>query len=146
MDSDQILDQNAPAGLEVGPAAMDHLRLSAKWAKFLAILGFIGVGFMVVLAVAMLGFDSFAKSIGNRLQVGLIYLVFAVVYFFPMFYLYRFADRTQEALASRSSRMLTEGLENLSNHYQFIGILTAIFLGLMVLVLLFVGVTVSMFG
>ncbi len=141
MDTDQILDQNAPAGLEVGPAAMNHLRLSAKWAKFLAILGFIFIGFMVLVGFMIMSFGTFAEEFGMASGLGMLYFLFALVYFFPVLYLYRFADRTQEALQSRHSGILTEGLENLGKHYQFIGILTAIVLGLYVLILVFaVGV------
>lgn len=79
---------------ELTASAVSFLRESAKWSKFLAIIGFIGIGFMVLAAIIM-GF-SFA-SMGNEMGmmmpyppilISLIYIVMAAVYFMPVYYLY----------------------------------------------------------
>lgn len=121
---------------------------TCKWAKFLSILGFIGIGFMVV---GGLLFGTFMGSMGKMMEstpsngamalsgtvMAVIYVLIAAVYFFPILYLYRFSTRTKEALVSGNSQGLSIGIENLKKHYKFVGILAVIILSLYALIFIF---------
>ena len=39
--------------LHLNQTALDYLRESAKWSMFLAILGFVGIGFLALMAIIM---------------------------------------------------------------------------------------------
>lgn len=122
--------------LQVTSAAADFLRTAAKWAMFLSILGFIGIGFMILSALMMLvaggaaaGMDSSPYGAGAAMApgvIGVMYLVFAVLYIFPVIYLYKFSSNAKEAVNSNNSEKLTVSLENLKSHYKFVGIATII--------------------
>ena len=114
--------------------AKSHLFQAAKWARFLAIVGFIMVGLMVLLGLFSSVFISAFESeefsaFPSALFTGL-YVVIAAVYFFPTYYLFRFASRTRDALSEDDSDLLEGGLEQLKSCFRFMGILVIIMLAL----------------
>lgn len=133
--------------LHLSETAKGFLRETAKWAFFLSILGFIGLGFLVLVALFMFAAGgAIASAAGGAFGalgamgggiIGTVYLILAILYFFPVLYLFKFASKTKRALAESSTEGLTEGLENLKSHYKFIGIFTLIILSLYVLILIF---------
>lgn len=132
--------------LHVNAAAQGFLRETAKWATFLSIIGFIGLGFMLLFSVFFMAMGesiSRAQAMGGSPSpisgafMGVIYLVFAVLYFFPLLYLNRFASKMKNALDSNRTDALTEAFENLKSHYKFVGILTIVGIALFILAFIF---------
>ncbi|WP_461640021.1 hypothetical protein [Labilibaculum euxinus] len=109
-----------------------YLRETAKWAKFLAIVGFIFMGFMVLGSFVVF---ALAGSMASILPfpiggIGFLYLVLAGVYFFPIYYLLQFANKAKLALAGKSTQSLTESMKYMKSHYKFMGIFTIVMLAL----------------
>ncbi|WP_396149403.1 hypothetical protein [Flavobacterium sp.] len=117
-------------------AAVGFLQESAKWSKFMAIIGFIGIGLMVLVSLFMaIGFSAMGASTMPELPFSMsvfsiIYVLFAAIYFFPVYYLYQYATKTSAALHSKNKQLLTDGLENLKSHHKFLGIFTLILVSL----------------
>ena len=117
-------------------AAVGFLQESAKWSKFMAIIGFIGVGLMVMVSLFMaIGFSAMGASTMPELPFpmsvfSILYVLFAAIYFFPVYYLYQYATKTSAALHSKNKQLLTDGLENLKSHHKFLGIFTLIIISL----------------
>jgi hypothetical protein len=132
--------------LYLSQEAQGFLKETAKWGYFLSILGFIGIGFMVVLALfigtifsAISGLSGTANSMGV-LETGFIsglYLLIALLYFFPIYYLFKFSSNLKKAFKSNDNDLITTSFEYLKSHYKFIGILTLVFVVIYVLILLF---------
>ena len=124
--------------------AVDALRGSAKWCFFLSIIGFIGVALMVVAAL----FIGPAMAIGpaGSMMGGFsgvftgMYLLFAVLYFFPIYFLFKYATDTKTALASKNSELLSTGLVYLKSHHKYLGI--SIIVILSIYMLLAIGMVV----
>ncbi|MDR7371931.1 hypothetical protein [Flavobacterium aquidurense] len=130
--------------LQLDYSAKDFLRETAKWAYFLSILGFVAIAFLVVIAVfagtflAMMG--SMVPGMGAAggsfgLVFSILYFFIAALYFFPVYYLYKFATNTKAAFRDNDSEALTNSLSYLKSHYKFIGITTLVVLGFYVLLL-----------
>ncbi len=102
-----------------------------KWAKFLAICSFVGLGIMVLFGAGMiiLQFASFKSGI-QVLVMGIFYILMAALYLFPALYLYRFATACGEAIKKLNDDIFEEGIENLKSLFRFTGILTIIILSL----------------
>ena len=66
--------------------------------------------------------------------LGFIYVIIALIYFFPISYLFKFAKKMKNALKSSDNTELTSAFSNLKSHYKFIGIFTIIILSLYVLI------------
>lgn len=132
----QILDTDDPKQTDhlLTQQAIVFLSETRKWAKFLSILGFIGVGFLVIVSIVVGVTLSTIGNIPNTpFPIGLIsviYLVIAALYFLPVLYLYKFSQFTGTALKNNSPSDLTTGLENLKSHYKFLGIVAIVFLSL----------------
>jgi len=126
-------------GMEVTPQAREFLRETAKWTKFLSILGFIGIGLMVLAAFFMGAIMSMAY--GSMGVPGMpsgfftvLYLVLAGVYVMPIYYLYQFSDKTKIALDSNDTNLLTESLGFLKSHYKYVGIMMIALIALYALI------------
>lgn len=128
----EITNTNAEmeAKLCITPAGNSYLKTSAKWATFLAILGFIGSGIMVFVALLMLIISPISKlssTLGLPMSLlGVVYLLLAIFYFFPAYYLYNFADKTKIALDTNNQDVLDDSLKNLKRMFKFIGIMTIV--------------------
>lgn len=111
---------------------------TAKWARFLSIVGFVFIG-LILLAALFIGFASSGLrgfgGMGGGI-VALTYILIALLYFFPVLYLFRAATSLRDGINNNDEGALTTGFENLKSHYKFVGILTIIFLSLYALILL----------
>ena len=116
--------ESKDGGLQVSQNAASFLESTAKWSRFLSILGFIGIGFMVIGALIMFAggamMSSGARSIyGSRGMfggaplgaIGVAYLIMAGLYFFPVLYLNKFSSKMLNALAMRDSMSLESSFE-----------------------------------
>lgn len=132
----QILDNQGHAqGINVTFAAQQALRTSANWGIFLAIMGFIGIGFMALAGIGMV-VASFVGNLPGGPEISSIgfiaifYLILAAIYFFPVFYLWKFCQTTKQALISQSSDQLEIALVNQAKMYKWSGIMVIAVIGL----------------
>lgn len=144
MESHQTLDENFELGLNLTTDIREFLRETAKWAHFLAIVGFVMVGFLVLIA---LFFGTFMNMAMSEIPGGMngfpmtffvvFYLILAGICVFPALYLLRFATNTKRALQVDDQIALSVAFENLKSHYKFAGICTIVFIGFYVLIIFF---------
>ena len=121
----------------------EFLKETAKWTKFLAILGFVGIGLMVLGSLVMLFAPSSLMSngdfpFGGKIFMMLLYLAFAVLYYFPISYLYQFSENTKKAIENNDNNAIRDAFEFLKSHYKFMGTLTIILLSFYAIVI-FIG-------
>lgn len=148
MENEQLLDSEYSADLGITPNIRAFLSETARWANFIAILGFIMIGILILVAIfagSMMGMmmsqipeaqdlGGLSGLYGGALTV--FYLILAGIYIFPILYLYRFATKMKHALRTDDQESLSSSFENLKSHYKFIGILMIIMLGLYALAIL----------
>lgn len=132
--------------LQLDESAKDFLKETAKWAYFLSIIGFIGIGLLVLIAIfAGTFFSLMSNTVPGMAAVGgsfgfmfsIIYLIMALLYFFPVYFLNKFASNAKKAFRDNDSEALTNSFQYLKSHYKFIGILTVILLALYGVILIF---------
>ena len=145
------LEQNmgySGSGLVIDIESKSYLETAAKWAYFLSILGFIIIAFVFVVGVfssfvfgsAMSGLDD-SRGIGQGLGalIGIFYILFGALYFFPVLFMFRFSSKMKRGLRENHQSLVTEGFKNLKNLYKFMGILTIVTFILYFLMFLSVG-------
>jgi len=69
--------------------------------------------------------------------IGVFYFALAAIYFFPVYYLNKFATNAKRAFRENDSEALTSSFEYLKSHYKFIGIFTLSIMILYGLILVF---------
>jgi len=139
---------NNDSGLNINPEIKHYLRETAGWGKFLGILGFVFIGLMLL---GLFGFSIFfSNSFQNGaypygagpnmgILMGIYFLFFAALYFFPSWYIYQFATKTKTALLYNQETDLIRAFSRLKSFFKFWGILTIIFMAFYGLALLAMG-------
>ncbi|MBB1284011.1 hypothetical protein HRH25_06465 [Flavisolibacter sp. BT320] len=146
------MEQNSSLfSLTIDPLAKSHLLETAKWARFLAIVGFVFLAFAVLLGVYStvtvnrfeedyremggLGSEGVMSSAGTGVAV--MYIIMAVIWFFPLLFTLRFANQMRNALQGNNQELLSASFHNLKVCYRYLGIITVIFLVMIALSMLF---------
>jgi magnesium-transporting ATPase (P-type) len=134
--------------LELDQESTRNLDATRKWAMFLAILGFIVVGFILITGLVAGTFFSVFKSdevglgIPESLMV-LLFVIIAAIYFLPVFFLFRFSRETAKALKSSGQEEMRKAFRNLRAYFTYIGILAIIIISIYIAALLIAGTTVA---
>lgn len=121
------------------------LKETSSWTYFLSIIGFVGIGFMILFGAlfgVILGSMPVNpyENIGvNVNYFGLIYIVIAMIYFLPVLYLFNFSRKMKSALNSKNNNELVSAFKNLKSHYKFLGIFTIIILSMYILLFIIGG-------
>ncbi|MCB8994017.1 MAG: hypothetical protein H6538_00240 [Bacteroidales bacterium] len=118
-----------------------YLLETSKWGKFIAIVGFVGLGLLVLFSLFfMFGFSKMGMMPqGVNFPVGalgIIYIGIAVLYYFPISYLFRFSVQIRKGLDTNESQSIIIGFESLKSLFKFMGITTIVILSIYALVLL----------
>ena len=150
----ELQGQKPLFGLSIDPAIKSHLSETARWGKFLAIVGFVCCALVVILGIFFVSifgaerrYGSFdAPSMGTAFgpAIMVMYILLAVLYFFPCLFLLRFSNKMKTALATDNQVDLTNSFQNLKVLFRYVGVLTIIVLSLYLLALLFGGLGAMM--
>jgi hypothetical protein len=125
--------------LLITSTSQSYLLTAAKWCKFLAIAGFIFCGLMVIggiAASALMSTLSTYSIIPFMKYLGFLYIIFAIILFFPCLYLLKFSNKTQNALTAASHENLETAFANLKSFFKFYGVFTIVILVLYALIFL----------
>lgn len=142
---EHISNEQDDNGLSLSNESKGYLAETAGWTKFLAIIGFVMMGLLVLMGL-FAGSIFSALGAGDEMPFppflfGLIYIIIGLIYFFPILYLFRFSTKVKEAIQQKNEALLTAGFSNLKSHYKFVGILVVA-----VLALYAVGIVVGLAG
>ncbi|MBI5371785.1 MAG: hypothetical protein HZA79_07145 [Sphingobacteriales bacterium] len=147
--------ENSLFGLSLDATSTSHLKETASWARLLAIVGMVMCVLMVLggilasVAVSKAtgelerefrsgGYGSGAAA-GMGAAVAVVYIIVALIYFFPCLFTLRFANYIKTAINANDQQALNEGLRNLKATFRYMGIITIIFIAFFVLALLLGG-------
>ena len=72
-------------------------------------------------------------------MISILYLLMALLYFFPSLYLYRFSEKANRALDKKDSNELEVALGNLKSTFKFYGIAAIVIISLYLLIFIFAG-------
>ena len=133
-------------------AALYYLAEARKWARFISIVMFVMIGLMILIGFMMGAIMDTLTSFSDQPKMPfsggffmVFYIIMAAIYFFPVFYLYKFSENLGRALNTGSEADLASAFDFLKRHYKFIGILTIVGIAFMVLAF-FAAILGSFFG
>ncbi len=144
--------ENQNESLLTDSIVREQLSEAARWAKFLAIMGFIGCGLIVIIGICLSLFFSYLNSSissrytysegafrsGRTSFIWIFYIIGSVLYFFRCLFLYRFAVKMKSGLHERNEEEMTESFRNLKRLFKYNGILTIVVISIYV-IFLFAG-------
>jgi hypothetical protein len=132
-------------GFGIDQSSRAHLAEAAKWAKFLAIVGFVICGLIIVLSffigtlfsTSMSRYDTAGLGSSFGIIITIVYLGIGILYFFPCLFLFKFANNMITALNSNEQITLNRSFQNLKIMFRYVGILTIIVFGLYIIAFVF---------
>jgi hypothetical protein len=139
--------------IELEGITLLHMNEIRKWTRFMSILGFVAVGLLllvgVVFVVASITRPPMQiEEFGNAFWplFGIVYLLLAVVYFFPVLYMYRFSVYAKQSLTGitsggSSNELMANAILFLKKHFRFVGIFTIVILAIYLVVI--IGVIIA---
>lgn len=135
-----------PAAAGITPAIVNLLRQTKPWVRLLAVLGFIGTGFLFLASFGMLALGA---SAGQGLPAGfgiglmLVYMLMAGIQLPAVLFLNRYASRIGKLVNSNAPEDLESALAAQKSFWRYVGILTLIMLciyALVIVIMIVVGV------
>ncbi len=133
MNQIDLLTEN----LRVDEYATIQLRDGAKWARFLAIMGFIISGIIILAAFSASTIISNATmETGSAMSpavVMLMYLVVGGINFVISLFLYKFSTKALNGIAMNDQDTLNESFKNLKLVFKVTGILLIVYLSMIII-------------
>jgi len=134
--------------IEIGPEALKNLDVTRKWTTFLSVLGFIFLGLIIVAGLATSLFLTTFKSQQANLGIPewlmiVVFIVIGILYFFPIFFLFRFSRNTRDGIHNHDPEKLTKGFRNLRLYFAYLGIMVILVLTVYFMLLIFAGASIS---
>ncbi len=136
--------------LSIDPLTKTNLSETARWARFLAVAGFIFLVFVILLgvysSVTISRYEESYREMGLRgagvggtlgTSVAVMYIIMAVIAFFPLLFVLRFANSMSSALNTNDQAMLNASFQNLKVCFRYLGIITIVFMVMIALSLVF---------
>jgi hypothetical protein len=129
--------------IEIGPETLKYLETTRKWTMFFAIIGFIFLGLILIFGILAGTFLSVFKSseMGSGIPQVLVFaiiILMALLYYFPVMFLFRFSKHTANAVHTLNKEELHKAFRYLKSYFVYIGILLIV-----VLVIYFIGLVVA---
>lgn len=134
--------------IELEKDTLNYLNTTRKWSMFLAILGFIILGLLLIIGLFTGTFLSIFNSgdtgtgVPGALIIALILLI-GIIYFFPVYFLFQFSKHTANAVHSLDKKEIKKAFKNLRSCFVYIGVMVIIILVLYVIALAVAGASMS---
>ena len=130
--------------IEIEAETLKDLDRTRKWTMFLAILGFIGIGVLLIVGIfACIFLSVFNKGDTAHSYPGwlvcIIIIEVSVIYFFPMLYIFRFSKFLSGVAKTYDKEELKKAFKNLRSHFTYIGIMVIVMLVIYVITFLAMG-------
>ena len=122
---------SAPATLT--NAAIQHLRASTPWMKFLSIMGFLLAGIMLIFTIIMLIGSMHAAGLAI---VAIIYLIITLLIFLVNMFLYKYASGISDFVISNNPALLERAFSMQKKFWTIKGIMIIAYLVLVVVMMI----------
>ena len=119
--------------LLINSISQENLNSAAKWGRFLAIVGFVGIGLMLIVGlVVQTVMPTISTTYGYSnpflKYIAIVYIIIGVVLFFPCLYLLKFSNKMLEAIRTSNQESMDNAFANLKSMFKFYGIVTIVIL------------------
>lgn len=118
---------------------------TAKWAKFLSIIGFVFCVLIVICAFFMPSVISAMTTMGGQTPLSMVapaaitvtYLFIALLYFYPSLMLFKYADSAKKAVLFMDQQNLVVAMSKMKSFFKFWGVFTIAILSIYIIGILF---------
>jgi len=129
----QIIPEN-PKGAAITELMLRYLQGASPWLRFMGIIGYIG--FSLICLIGVIFFFVSLSTPAIAFTILILYSLIALLVFFPARFSFNFGKYIRSYLYSQDANDLETALSNNKSYWKFTGILTIIYLSLIVTVIL----------
>lgn len=115
------------------PLVIGELVRTRPWVRFLSIVSWVGIGFVLLAALFLFGTADAGTAGAINAVVALVYGFFGLVLMYPALKLGHFASRIDDLVRDRTMEALEKVLPEQRRVWKFYGILTAIYLAIVLI-------------
>lgn len=135
-------------GITLDATAKAHMLEMGRWTKFLAIFMWVIMTLFFVTGIVMaftyfpaLYADSNEEAYGVvvGIMMVVIMIVYAAVFFYPTWVLYKYASMVKQAINNADQYLFNKALQYLKNYFRYTGILIIVLTSLYIVSMLFTG-------
>jgi hypothetical protein len=132
------------AMIEIGHDTLKHLNTLRKWTMFLAVIGFIFFGLIIILGLitgtflTAFNLSSKTQGIPDALVIAA-FIAFALMNFFPVYFLFSFSKHTSFALAKHDRKEMHIAIKFLKRFFIYIGVFLIVVLTVYIASLVMAG-------
>jgi len=132
---EQVGQEPQEIKLVVTEEMRSYLYESTKWTRFLAIIGFVLSVFLIMgsfgIGAALSANPGMLNALGplavlGPVGVSVLYLILALLYFYPSLLLFRFSRKAKVAVLYGDQEHLNDAMYNMKSLFKFFGILTLV--------------------
>lgn len=149
---ENLEEPNEPANIPsliVSEDMRSYIYDTAKWANFLAVVGFVIAGLMIVtsftLGAAMSTNPELSKLLSTSALSPIGFTIFCLVYAFAIFYpsllLFKYSSKAKLGVLYGEQASLDEAFSKMKSLFKYWGIITILFISLYILLIIFSVVT-----
>lgn len=116
--------------LQVDETASKNLSDAARWAKFLSIIGFVGIGLMIIICLSFQArivdaLSELLPATTNGLTFILtIMVIVAIIFGVLLYFLFRASILMKRGIETKNQEVFNNGLASLKAYFTMYGILT----------------------
>jgi len=132
--------------IELEEGTLRDLDTTRKWSMFMAILGFIAVGILIIVGLVAGVFLSVFKT-EQTASWGIIpasvVLGFSIIYFFPILCLYSFSKHAGHAVRELDKDHLRKAFKYLKRYFIYVGIVAIVVLAFYLIAFIVSGASLA---
>ncbi len=132
-----ITNVNTPPQLIVTENMRSYIYDTATWAKFLAIVGFIAAGFMIIATFSVGALMSILNTASGGIYGALgtgaltfVLVLYTALILYPSIMLYLYATKAKQGVLYGDQLSLEISLGKMKSFFKFYGIITVIFIAI----------------
>lgn len=143
------MDNNtAPRKIEIGEDTIKDIDTTRKWTMFLAVLGFIGIGLIIIFGIfagIFLTIFSTSEALAGlpEWSVFIFVILIGTMFVFPGLFLFRYSKYSAEAVKKLDGTCLQKAVRNLKAYFVSTGILIIMILTVYLAAIIIAGASVA---
>lgn len=150
LDNKRKMEIQEKTEIIIDEKSLRYLNTARRWAMFLAVTGFIFLGILII-AGALAGTFMSVFRTHKPLEGGIpgwimiaLFIILAVLYFFPVSFLFRFAKHAGNTIETRNRNDLNKAMRSLRSFFVYTGILLIAILALYFTALVISGSSIAL--
>lgn len=136
-EEQQLTEENHDTGkgLTMTDSMKENLMSATKWIKFLNIVGCVGIGFLLLMAIAVF-VSAVSNPYSGNAYASVVWVIIAAVYIIPIRRIFKFVEQSRNVCLYEDQNDFEAMFDSLRYVSRYIGIVTIVVLSIYAIIIL----------